>query len=63
MQDATVQDLAEYYARLSASLNNALECQDYDDVEVLVDRIGECEQEDAKRGYVLGSKLKDDGSY
>lgn len=63
MQDATVQDLAEYYARLSASLNNALECQDCDDVEVLVNRIGECEQEDAKRGYVLGSKLKDDGSY
>ena len=63
MQDTTIQDLAEYYGRLSASLNNALECQDYDDVEVLVDRIEECELEAAKRGYVLSSEMEDDGSY
>lgn len=63
MKDTTIQDLAEYYGHLSASLNNALECQDYDDVEVLVDRIEECEQEAAKRGYVLSSEMQDDGSY
>ena len=63
MQDTTIQDLAEYHLRLSANLNNALECQDYDDVEVLVYRIEECEQEAAKRGYVLSSEMQDDGSY
>lgn len=63
MQDTTIQDLAEYHLRLSANLNNALECQDYDDVEVLVDRIEESEQEAARLGYVLASEMQDDGSY
>ncbi len=63
MQDTTIQDLAEYHQCRSASLNNALECQDYDDVEVLGDRIEECEQEAAKRGYMLSSELQDNGSY
>ena len=63
MQDTTILDLAEYYGRLSTSLNNALECQDYDDVDVLVDRIEECEQEAAKRGYVLNTEMQDDRSY
>ena len=63
MQDTTIQDLAEYHAGLSARLDNALECQDYDDVGVLADLIAECEQDAAKCGCVLSSEMQDDGSF
>ena len=63
MQDTTIKDLAKYYQHLSAGLINALECQDYDDVKILVDRVAEWEHDAAKRGYVLSSEMQDDGSY
>lgn len=58
-----IKDLADYHAGLSARLDNALECQDYDDVGVLADLIAECEQDAAKLDYAIASEMQDDGSF